>query len=158
MAVGCLHADSDLEERLIRAACYLVDVSWRSHPDYRTDACMEVVTRVNVSSAGHRGRAFIGACLLNLYKGGRKAMASEPAMALLTEAQLNRATQIGALMRLGCTVSGAIPKYLPQCAIAVEEGTLVMRPVAEARVFMGEEVEKRLTQAARAMGLDAKIG
>ena len=82
----------------------------------------------------------------------------EPAMALLTEAQLNRATQIGALMRLGCTVSGAIPKYLPQCAIAVEEGTLVMRPVAEARVFMGEEVEKRLTQAARAMGLDAKIG
>ena len=156
--LGAYTPDSDLEERLIRAACYLVDVSWRSHPDYRTDACMEVVTRVNVSSAGHRGRAFIGACLLNRYKGGRKAMASEPAMALLTEAQLNRATQIGALMRLGCTVSGAIPKYLPQCAIAVEEGTLVMRPVAEARVFMGEEVEKRLTQAARAMGLDAKIG
>lgn len=145
------------EERLIRAACHLVDVSWRSHPDYRTDACMEVVTRVNVSSAGHVGRAFMGACLLNRYKGGRKAMSKERSMALLSERQLDRAVQVGALMRLGCTLSGAVPGYLPQCPLSVEGDAMMMRPTREAMIFMGEEVEKRFSQAARSMGVEARI-
>lgn len=145
------------EERLIRAACHLVDVSWRAHPDYRTRACMEMVMRVNVSGAGHAGRAFIGACLLNRYKGGRKAMASEPSMALVSEGRLERAVQIGALMRLACTISGAVPGYLPLCPLSVEDECLTLRPTPEAKVFMGEEVEKRLGQAGRALGMDALI-
>ena len=150
-------AEDAAEERLIRAACHLVDVSWRSHPDYRLKSSMELVTRVNVSSAGHSGRAFIGGCLLNRYKGGRKAMASEPVMTLIPNRKQERVVQIGALMRLGCTISGAVAGYLPLCPLSVENECLTMRPATEAEVFMGEEVTKRLTQAARTMGLEMRI-
>lgn len=150
-------AEDAAEERLIRAACHLVDVNWRSHPDRRAKSSMELVTRVNVSSVGHAGRAFIGGCLLNRYKSGRKAMANEPVMTLVPERKQEHAVQIGALMRLGCTISGAVPGYLPLCPLSVEQECLTMRPAPEAEVFMGEEVEKRLGQAARALGLESQI-
>ena len=145
------------EERLIRAACYLADVSWRAHPDYRSTACREVVTRVNLSSAGHHGRAFILAALLSRYKGGRRAVAEEPAMALLDSATLERARQVGTLMRLGCTISGAVPGYLTHCPLKLNDGVLTLAPTPSAEVFMGEEVERRLGQAARALGAESQI-
>lgn len=155
--LAAFKAEDAAEERLIRAACHLVDVNWRSHPDRRVNSSLELVTRVNVSSVGHAGRAFIGGCLLNRYKGGRKAMAREPVMALVSERHQERAVQIGALMRLGCTISGAVAGYLPLCPLSVEEKCLTMRPADDAQVLMGEEVEKRLTQAARAMDLEPRI-
>lgn len=145
------------QRRLVRAAAHLSDVSWRAHPDFRARSCIEVVTRVNVSSAGHAGRAFLAACLLTRYKGGRKALAAEPSMRLLTEDQRDLAIQIGALMRLGCTISGATPGLIGDCPVTRDGDRLVMRPRGQAAAFMGEEVEKRLGQAARALGLDAVI-
>ena len=145
------------EERLIRAACHLVDVSWRAHPDYRARSCIEVVTRVNVSGAGHRGRAYMAAMLLNRYKGGRKAMSAEPVIGLLNDEEISRAVAIGALMRLGCTISGATPGYLKRCPLALSSDELLLSPDADADVVMGEEIEKRLTQAARALGVAAKV-
>ncbi|MEM7056735.1 MAG: Ppx/GppA family phosphatase [Pseudomonadota bacterium] len=150
--------ESPEEERLIRAACHLVDVSWRAHPDYRTTACLEAVTRVNVSSAGHKGRAFIGAALLGRYKGARRLVADIEEISLLSDRRLDRALQIGALMRLGSTISGAVSGYLPNCPLSVEDNTLFLKPIRSSRVLMGEEVEKRLLQAARALGLDWQIG
>ena len=145
------------EERLIRATCHLVDVSWRAHPDYRTLGCLEVATRVNMSSAGHQGRAFIAAGLLGRYKGARKALADAQELALLDEDRRARALQLGAMMRLGCTISGAVPGYLPHVPLSLEDGVLTLKPARASQVLMGEEVEKRLSQAARARGLDWRI-
>ena len=147
----------EAEKRLIRAASHPVDVSWRAHPDYRATACLEVVTRVNVSGAGHRGRAYIAAILLNRYKGGKKAMARSPEMALLSEAEITRASALGALMRLACTISGATPGYLTLCPLLLEGETLSLRASRTSRVFLGEEVEKRLSQAARALDVGWEI-
>ncbi len=145
------------ERRLVRAACHLADVSWRSHPDYRDTACREVVTRVNLSSAGHHGRAYLLVALLSRYKGSRRSLAGEPATALLDEATFERARQLGALMRLGVTLAGAMPGYLRRCPLTLSEGKLRLDPRADARVFMGEEVEKRLDRAARHMGIESVI-
>lgn len=154
---GALPAHDEAEKRLIRAASHLVDVSWRAHPDYRATACLEVVTRVNVSGAGHRGRAYIAAMLLNRYKGGKKAMAGAPEMALLSEEEITRAAALGALMRLACTISGATPGYLPLCPVTLEEDRLCLKASRSSRVFLGEEVEKRLAQAARALDVGWEI-
>ena len=146
-----------VEKKLIRATASLVDVSWRAHPEFRATACLEVVSRVNVSGAGHAGRAFMAAMLLCRYKGGRKAMTSEPAIGLLSEEQIQRAVTLGALMRLGCTIAGATPGYLSYCPLSLSEGTLSLRPSRRARAVIGEEVEKRLAQAANAMGVNWTI-
>lgn len=145
------------EERLIRAVCHLADVSWRAHPDFRATACREVVTRINLSSAGHIGRAFMLAALISRYSGSRRVLETEPAIALLEPDTLLRARQIGTLMRLGATLAAGMPGYLHRCPVAPGAGALTLRPTAGGRMFLGEEVEKRLDRAARLLGLVGTI-
>ena len=151
-----LQTDDEDEERLITAICHLVDVSWRAHPDYRDIACIEAVTRVNVSSVGHQGRAFMLGCLLARYKSGRRA-ANNPVLDLLDAETTDRALQIGALMRLGASIAGSVPGCLTECPLTLDEDGLTLLPTARGRVLLGEEVEKRLSQAARALSVDAQI-
>jgi exopolyphosphatase / guanosine-5'-triphosphate,3'-diphosphate pyrophosphatase len=144
------------EERLIRASCHLADVSWRAHPDYRASACVEVVTRTNVSSAGHAGRAFMAVALLARY-GGPKALQDEALLLLLSPEAAERAVRVGALMRLGCAISGATPGFLPLCPLALSDGVLRLTPARDALPLMGEEVDKRLGQAAKALAAKPEI-
>ena len=154
--LAALPAQDPEEERLIRASCHLADVSWRAHPDYRATACVEVVTRINVSSAGHSGRAFIAAALLARY-GGPKALDDEPIVLLLSPEAAGRAARVGALMRLGCSLAGATPGFLPQCPLELSDGALRLSPAPAALPLMGEEVDKRLGQAAKALSAKAEI-
>ncbi len=154
--LAALPARDAEEERLIRASCHLADVSWRTHPGYRASACVEVVTRVNVSSAGHAGRAFIAAALLARYRGA-KGGGDEPILLLLSSEASERAAQVGALMRLGCTISGATPGALPHCPLTLADGALRLSPAAEALPLIGEAVEKRLAQAAKALRAEAVV-
>ena len=149
-------AEDAEEARLMRAASHLSDVSWRAHPDYRASACIEVVARINVSSAGHRGRAFIAAALLARYRGTRN-LGDASILRLLDPGTLERAARLGTLMRLGCTLAGVTPGFLPHCPVTLVEGRLLLSPAPEAWPLMGEEVEKRLGQAARAFGVTPDI-
>ena len=154
--LAALPARDAEEERLVRASCHLSDVSWRAHPDYRASACVEVVTRMHVSSAGHAGRAFIAAALLARYR-GPKGLEDEPLLLLLSPEATERAGRIGALMRLGCALAAATPGFLPLCPLALSDGRLRLSPATEALPLMGEEVEKRLAQAAKAFSVRAEI-
>jgi exopolyphosphatase/guanosine-5'-triphosphate,3'-diphosphate pyrophosphatase len=154
--LAALPARDGEEERLIRASCHLADVSWRAHPDYRASACVEVVTRMHVSSAGHAGRAFIAAALLARYRGA-KGLDDEPILMLLPPEAAERAVRVGALMRLGCALAGATPGFLPLCPLALSDGTLRLAPAPDSLPLMGEEVDKRLAQAAKALGARAEI-
>ena len=142
----------DIDPRLVEAACLLSDVCWRAHPEYRENSCLEAVTRPNLSSVGHAGRAFLGAALVGRY---RRGPAPAEMRALLLPVEAERAGQLGALMRLGCTVSGATPGLLAEAPMSVDDGKLTLRLGARARMLAGEVVNKRLGQAARALGLDA---
>ncbi|HET7410672.1 MAG TPA: hypothetical protein VFJ13_10785, partial [Paracoccaceae bacterium] len=119
-------------------------------------ACIEVVTRINMSSAGHRGRAFIAAALLARYRGAR-GLGDASILRLLAPDVLGRAARIGALMRLGCTLAGVTPGVLPHCPVTLADGTLRLSPAPEAEPLMGEEVEKRLGQAAKAFGAAPQV-
>ena len=63
--------------RLIKAACLLHDVSWRSHPDYRHEVCFNEVTRANLGGMTHQERVFLGVALLHRYKNNRTGTAFE---------------------------------------------------------------------------------
>lgn len=153
---GALPPRDAADERLIRATCHLADVSWRAHPDYRASACIEIVTRTNVSGIGHPGRAFMAATLLARYRGA-KGMGDAPILSLLSPDAAERAGRIGALMRLGCTIAGVTPGFLPWCPVALDDASLRLSPAPEAAPLMGEEVEKRLAQAAKALGVKGEV-
>ena len=59
--------------RLIKAACFLHDVSWRAHPAYRAEVCFDNVTRANLGGIDHQGRAFLAIALLYRYKSPKKS-------------------------------------------------------------------------------------
>ena len=47
-----------VEKRLILSACLLHDTIWSAHPDYRSELCVETVTRANMGGVDHTGRLF----------------------------------------------------------------------------------------------------
>ena len=67
------------------------------------------------------------------------------------------AARLGALMRLGCTIAGATPGPLGHVPVALEGGALSLAPQPGWEVLVGEEVEKRLAQAARQLGMGFAI-
>lgn len=158
---GALEPFAPGEERLAHASCLLADASWRTHPDYRSRSSFELVTRNNLGVVDHAERLYIGAALLNRYKGGRKAMRSEPAVELLSPEMRQRAEAVGRGVRLGAMLSGAAPGLLPACPVRRvgkdENQTLVLKIGAEAAALNGEEVAKRLDAFGSALGLPTRL-
>ncbi|MEM9724983.1 MAG: exopolyphosphatase [Pseudomonadota bacterium] len=151
------------EARLAQAACLLADVNWRAHPDYRSRASFEVVTRNNLGLSAHADRLFIGVALLNRYKAGRRAAKGELAVSLLPLDRLRRAEAVGRGIRLGAMLAGAAPGLLPQSPIRrVKAGktgpaAVVLQLSGEMAALRGEEVEKRLEAFAAALGVDWRV-
>lgn len=144
------------DERLIRAAAYLGDVNWRTHPDFRAQSCWETVTRTTITDIGHRGRVFLGATLVARYRGSRKGDRVE-ALDLLDEGAEARALNIGYAMRLGATLAGSAPGVLAMCRLERDGDGLCLRLAEPIRRLAGEEVEKRLSQLGKAMTLATRI-
>lgn len=146
------------EARLIRAAAHLADVNWRTHPDFRADGCWETVTRTSITDLGHEGRVWLGSALISRYKSrARRRLEQLPEIGLLAEGELDRAERVGLGLRLGITLSGAAPGVLPHTSLVTEDDQLILEIDAEIRGYAGEEVEKRLSQLARAMELDWEL-
>lgn len=145
-----------VELRLIRAACYLHDITWRAHPDYRAEVCFETVTRANLSGLDHIGRVFLGAAILNRYKNSQSGLDPE-VLGLLSEAELHRAETLGRAIRLGAMLSGAAPGSLEDTQLQVKAGTLSLTLRGDARALRGEAVERRLNALAGRLDLQSEV-
>ncbi|MGB0498239.1 MAG: exopolyphosphatase [Rubricella sp.] len=145
------------DRRLIRAACLLHDVNWRTHPDFRPLHAFEAPMRASLAGVDHPDRIFIGACLAYRYKSPGKAGVNDALMALLPEDRMALAEQAGRAIRLGAMLSGTCADTLADSRIAFGEGTveLTLGPIG-ARLS-GEVVEKRLARLARSWSRDPVI-
>ncbi|MCL5778571.1 exopolyphosphatase [Limibaculum sp. FT325] len=152
-----LHPADAAEERLIRAAGHLADVNWRTHPDYRVQGCWETVTRVSVSDIGHRARVILGAALSYRHKRGRKTLAGVDAMRLISEAERDRAEQIGLALRLGIEIAAGTPGVLGDVEVTRDEAGLSLTLGGASAELRGEEIERRLAQFAKALGVEGRI-
>jgi exopolyphosphatase/guanosine-5'-triphosphate,3'-diphosphate pyrophosphatase len=145
----------ETQKRLIRAACLLHDVSWRSHPDYRAEVCFEYATRANLGGLKHWERVFIGLSLLHRYRNKREGSRFEDLFALLSgthqrEAEiLGKAMRLGAMLWMGKGHEGEIAlEWDPKTRV------LVLRLAAHALPLYGEVTEARFKSLGAA--LDAK--
>ena len=150
------HAPPD-RLRLVKAACLLHDTTWRTHPDYRAEACFDNATRANLGGLDHPGRVFLGLALLHRYKNSRAGSRMEPLFRLLSEEQMSEAEVLGKAMRFGAMFS------INQ---AEEAGTLEWHPrkkVLELRLteygagLMGEVAQARFGALVQALKATSKI-
>jgi exopolyphosphatase/guanosine-5'-triphosphate,3'-diphosphate pyrophosphatase len=141
-------AETEEEARLRKVACYLADIGWRGHPDYRGEQAVDMVAYSGATGVDHAGRAFLAEVLAVRYMGLKHKSLSSEIMALSGAAASYRARLIGAAFRVGYPMSAAMPGVLPRTGFSVEKGTLKLHLPADLAFLDGEHLRARLDQLA----------
>jgi exopolyphosphatase/guanosine-5'-triphosphate,3'-diphosphate pyrophosphatase len=144
--------------RLIKAACLLHDISWRTHPDFRAEACFDAATRANLGGVDHPGRVFLGLALLHRYKNSRSGSRLENMLRLLDADTIKMAEILGKAMRFGAMFAVRDPSTV--CRLGYDGATncLSIDLNPEGHALLGEVALARLNALAQAMGAKARIG
>jgi exopolyphosphatase / guanosine-5'-triphosphate,3'-diphosphate pyrophosphatase len=144
--------------RLIKAACLLHDTTWRTHPDYRAEACFDNVTRANLGGLDHPGRVFLGLALLHRYKNSRSGSRLEPLFELLTETEQRDAEVLGKAMRFGAMFAVSDPADVARIVWTPEKNLLELQLTANGSALFGEVAQARFSSLVSAMKAETLIG
>ncbi len=137
--------------RIHRAACYLHDTTWRTHPDYRAEACFDNATRADMAALSHPERVFIGLALLHRYKNSRSGSRFEPLFSLLTTEQIREAEILVKAMRFGAMFSSPDLAQIASLDYQSKKNQLTLRLSARGEPLFGEVTEARFQSLASAM-------
>lgn len=137
--------------RLRLAACLLSDLAWQEHPDYRAEIAFLRILRMPLTGIDHPGRAFLALSVFTRYDGTLEGDVTRPAWLLLTEENLREAYLLGLTLRLAYTLSGGAPSVLQSIKLDGEGKQLRLTVPRGQRQMVGEAVERRLEQLARAL-------
>ena len=144
-------------DRLVRAACLLHDTTWRTHPDYRADACFDNVTRANMAALSHPERVFLGLSLLHRYKNSHANSPMAPLFALLSPDEIRDAEVLGKAMRFGAMFSVKDPAEAGALQLHPKKKVLELRLTKTGRALMGEVAEARFRALAAALEVEPVI-
>jgi len=149
--------EDERHQRLRRAACYLADMGWSEHPDYRGDMVFQRILRHPTVGTDHPGRVFIALSVASRHSVIKKEMIKEEAGTLLSPEEETIARAIGLAMRLGYTFSGGVISLLEQMRLHRDKDTLTLSLPDHADILVGDVVERRFGALARLLSCDAEI-
>jgi exopolyphosphatase/guanosine-5'-triphosphate,3'-diphosphate pyrophosphatase len=139
--------------RLHRAACWLSDIAWTEHPDYRAEQAFTRSLRMPIGAISHAERVFIASALHARYGGAPDDPIKAQTRVLLDDREAVDARSLGLALRLAYTLSGGALNLLRDVRLSRDEGTLLLEFPTQGRLYQGEAVERRLGALARALGL-----
>ncbi|MCF3974061.1 Ppx/GppA family phosphatase [Paracoccus sp. EGI L200073] len=142
-------------DRLIHAACLLHDTTWRTHPDYRAEACFDNVTRANMAALSHSERVYLGLALLHRYKNNRSNSPMAPVFELLGADEIQSAEILGKAMRFGAMF--AIDDPSDAGALRLRNGKLELRLTKMGRSLMGEVAHARFRSLCGSMQVEPLV-
>jgi exopolyphosphatase / guanosine-5'-triphosphate,3'-diphosphate pyrophosphatase len=140
--------------RLHRAACWLSDIAWTEHPDYRAEQAFTRSLRMPIGAINHQERVFIASALHARYGGAPDDPIKAPTRSLLDDGEAAEARSLGLALRLAYTLCGGALNLLGDVRLSRDGGTLQLEFPADGSLFQGEAVERRLAALARALGLN----
>lgn len=141
------------ELRLRKVACYLADIGWRGHPDYRGEQAVDMVAYGSATGVDHPGRAFLAEVLAVRYMGLKQKSMSQSLLALSGSAMSARARLLGAAFRVAYPMSAAMPGVLPRVSFSVDKGILRLHLPTDLAFLDGEHLRGRLDQLAGVAGI-----
>ena len=141
--------------RVIRAACLYADSGARYHPDHRARLAYDHALLGPYASASHAERAFIALALASRYQ--RRFVCPATDTTLMTGEQASRARRVGALMRLGCVLSGRSAPILSEASLKRTRSKLVLRLAKGCEDMISATVTRRLSQAADDLSLEPDV-
>jgi exopolyphosphatase/guanosine-5'-triphosphate,3'-diphosphate pyrophosphatase len=150
-------AETAEEKRLREVACYLADIGWRGHPDYRGQQSMDLVAYGSMVGVDHPGRAFLAQALAVRYMGLKHKSGSTALLSLATPASSQRARLLGVLMRVAYPMSAAMAGVLPRIRFEAVAGVLGLVLPRDLAFLDGEHLSSRLEQLATAAGFKRSV-
>lgn len=140
--------------RIEKAACMMADSAGRYHPDHRAEMAYDQALRAPYLGVTHPERAMIAYAIGCRYE---KDFKRPPEHAgLTTDAQTDRARQVGLLMRLGAVFSGRSGPILKRAALRRTGDALELEVDRKDANMISETVERRLSQAASQLKLKSR--
>jgi exopolyphosphatase / guanosine-5'-triphosphate,3'-diphosphate pyrophosphatase len=148
---------SEGSRRLHRAACWLADIAWSEHPDYRAEQAFTRTLRLPFAAITHPDRVFVAAVLHTRYGGAADDPAREPTRALLDPSVAAQVRTLGLALRLAYTLCGGMTELLSETRLGREGTSLVLEVPPTSDLFVGEPVQRRLDALARSLGAGALL-
>jgi len=143
--------------RLIKAACFLHDVSWRAHPDYRAEVCFDNATRANLGGIDHQGRAFLAIALLYRYKSPKKNEIFSKIFSILDKKDRHKAEILGKAMRFGAMLSGSTADSMGKLELDNSKKLLKLKISEKNKDLFGKVVQQRFASVALRMSYEPII-
>jgi len=143
---------SDRVRRLHRAACWLGDIAWIEHPDYRPEQAFARSLRMPIAAITHPDRVFVAAVLHTRYGGAADDPVREPTRPLLDPGSATAVRTLGLALRLAYTICGGRIDLLAGTWLGREGNNLVLEVPPADGLFIGETVQRRLDAVARSLG------
>ena len=145
--------ETEDEARWRVTSCYLADVGWRSHPDFRAQQSVSVISNTGFVGITHEGRAYLALASYHRYQGLGSKVAPPDFASLASSRAQTRARLLAAVYRVLYLYSASMPGVLPRLRLERGQGdalTLVVpRDIAD---LCGERPNERLAQLAREAG------
>lgn len=145
------------ERRLRQAACLLVDVGWRGHPDYRGEKALGLIAQSSFVGVDHPGRAYLA---LSVYYSHERTLNGEfsPALRKVAGRTLNHRAQIlGLAARVAVKLSVNMPGVINQTSIQYNKNNLVLTLPAHLEVLSGETLSRRFKALAQLLNCQAEL-
>ena len=120
--------------RLAQACCYLADLCWLEHPDYRGVLAIDRMLGLSVVGIDHAERVWMAAVLYIRYTG--KFPKRSLFKGMLSRKERKSARFIGLTLRMMMTVSGGIPAIISKISISSTKKNISIAFPAE---MMGEQ-------------------
>lgn len=150
-AIGVRETADEL--RLRKVACYLADIGWRGHPDYRGEQSVDMIAYGSLTGVDHPGRAFLAEVLAVRYMGLKHKSQNQALLALSGPVSSMKARLIGAIMRVAYPMSAAMPGVLPRASFSLVDGTIQLHLPQDLAFLDGEHLQGRLDQLAGVAGI-----
>ena len=143
---------SEAMRRRHRAACWLSDLAWSEHPDYRAKQAFVRSLTMPFAGSTHADRVFVATALHARYGGPADDQVREPSQQLLDERSVQEARTLGLSLRLAYTLCAGSIELLSEVGLDRVGSRLVLEVPADSNLFVGETVQRRLDAVARSFG------
>jgi exopolyphosphatase / guanosine-5'-triphosphate,3'-diphosphate pyrophosphatase len=148
---------SDAVRRRHRAACWLSDLAWSEHPDYRAKQAFVRSLTLPFAGSTHPDRVFVATALHARYGGSAEDPVKEPTQRLLDERATEEARTLGLALRLAYTLCAGSIELLAELGLGRSDNTLTLDVPSDSSLFVGETVQRRLDAVARSLSLSPVI-
>ena len=148
---------SEATRRRHRAVCWLSDIAWSEHPDYRAQQAFTRSLTVPFAGITHADRVFVATALHARYGGPVEDPVTEPTRQLLDDRATQEARTLGLALRLSYTLCAGTIGLLSEVSLQPAGSRLVLEVPSEGSLFVGETVQRRLDAVARSLGATAVI-